>query len=65
MVMLDLPGQVKEVERDSEWLDTIVALELTEIVKEAERRSELDNVKTAHWLYRVPMAGVRYYAYED
>ena len=65
MVMLDLPGQVKEVKRDSEWLDTIVALELTEIVKEAERGAEVDNVKAAYWLYWVPMAGVRYYAYED
>lgn len=63
MVMLKLPAQ-KEVERDSERLGTHVVRELTEIVQEAERRSDLQDVKAASWVYRIPFVGVRYYSYE-
>jgi hypothetical protein len=63
MVRLKLPAQ-KEVERDAERLGTKMVRELTEIVQEAERRSDLEDDKAASWVYRMPFVGVRYYSYE-
>ncbi len=43
----------------------MVTVKLTEHLKEAEETSVLDDAEVAHWFFRVPCAGVRYYTYED
>ncbi len=43
----------------------MVTVELTEHLKEAEETSVLNDAEVAHWFFRVPCAGVRYYTYED
>ncbi len=43
----------------------MVTVEQTEHLKEAEETSVLNDAEVAHWFFRVPCAGVRYYTYED
>ena len=43
----------------------MVTVELTEHLKEAEEKSVLNDAEVAHWFFRIPCAGVRYYTYED
>lgn len=41
----------------------MVTVEPTEHLKEAEDKSVLNDAEGAHWFFRVPCAGVRYFAY--
>lgn len=43
----------------------MVTVEQTEHLKEAEETFVLNDAEVAHWFFRVPCAGVRYYTYED
>ncbi len=42
----------------------MLTVELTEHLKEADVTSVLNDAEVAHWFFRVPCAGVRYYTYE-
>jgi len=43
----------------------MVTVEPTEHFKEAEDKSVLNDAEGADWFFRVPCAGVRYFAYGD
>ncbi len=58
LAVKDLPAVITE-------LDSALLRELADIVKEAEQPSEEKGMEIAPWLYFVPCAGVRYYAYHD
>ena len=44
-------------------LNAKLAREVEAVVEEAERTQSKDKPDTIHWFYKVPQAGVRYYAF--
>jgi hypothetical protein len=63
MVSAQLKESVQVVEGPSKDLNATAAQQVTAILAEAEKAAETNDLKTNHWSYNVPFAGVRYYSY--
>jgi hypothetical protein len=62
MAVLGLQDKLEEVEIDLVRLDRTV---VEDVIEAAERGSDPDHPRTAHWFYSMPFPGVRYYHFED
>ena len=62
MVTLELPVKVTDVVSDSDGVRTKIEQDLLDI-QEAEYSVEPNHTETAHWFYRMPFPGVRFYSY--
>lgn len=66
MVTLGLPVEVIEVKGDAERLTIKTAQELADLAEEAQPDSPPGYpTRAAHWSYRIPFPGVRYYNYGE
>jgi len=66
MVTLRLPVEVINIEQDTETLNIKVAQELADLTEEAQPDFEPGcAAEAAHWRYRMPFPGVRYYGYDE
>jgi hypothetical protein len=66
MMTLGLPVEVMEVKPDTERLTTKMTQELADLAEEAQPDSQPDYpTEAAHWCYRIPFPGVRYYVYDE
>jgi hypothetical protein len=63
MVSAQLKESVQVVDNLSKDLNATAAQQVTAILVEAEKAAETNDLKTNHWSYNVPFAGVRYYSY--
>ena len=65
MAGLALKEKTQEVEPRIAEMDPALIDELAEIVARAEDVTEGVIPELAHWYYRVPCPGVRYYSYHE
>jgi hypothetical protein len=63
MVPVVSKEKVQIVDNLSKDLNATAAQQVTAILAEAEKAAETNDLKTNHWSYNVPFAGVRYYSY--
>ena len=63
--VISLTDKAQVLERDPEELSHRVVEELIDLVQRVEKSEQASNgAEATYWVYRVPFAGVRYYAYE-
>lgn len=60
-----LREKVEDVEARAAELGTGLFSELADIIAMAEHDTVGDRPELAHWFYRVPCPGVRYYSYQE
>ncbi len=60
-----LKEKIEEVETRTSELGIGLVNELAEIIASVEYGTLGDTPELAHWFYRVPCPGVRYYAYQE
>ena len=66
MAALGLQFEIIRVKSDTEKLTAKMTKELVNLAEEAQPASPPDyDTEAAHWCYRIPFPGVRYYVYEE